>query len=360
MKPWMRTLLPVLKIVFSLAILAAVGRFFYRDLLRAGTEGLWQHSVQPGWLVLSGVLYILGFGCSAWFWIRLLRSLGQQPAALPAIRAYYLGHLGKYLPGKAWALVVRAGLAQGAGVKVGVAGVTSLYEVLTTMAAGALLAVILFAIGSTDTLPPGDWSALRRLFTERDPETSALDRKVLVALALGMLAMVGLPILPPVFNRLVGRLRSLKNLLARQPASEMVDPRQLHIRVIVLLEGLAMTAFGWMLLGASLWAVLQAVLDEPRLMTIAEWGQLSAILSLAYVAGFIVVFMPSGIGVREFFLRVFLLPELSRQWAGEKNSVVIAIWVVLLLRLVWTAAELVTTAIVYWFPSPRKDGEQPA
>jgi hypothetical protein len=355
MKPWMRTLLPVLKIVFSLAILAAVGRFFYRDLVRAGTEGLWQHSVQPGWLVLSGVLYILGLGCSAWFWIRLLRSVGQQPAALPAIRAYYLGHLGKYLPGKAWALVVRAGLAQGAGVKVGVAGVTSLYEVLTTMASGALLAAVLFAMGASDTSAPGDWSALRRLFTERDPETSALDRKVLVALALGMLVLVGLPILPPVFNRLVNRLRSMKNLLARQPASEMVDPRQLHIRMNVLLEGLAMTAFGWMLLGASLWAVLQAVLDEPRVMMIAEWGQLSAILSLAYVAGFIVVFMPSGIGVREFFLRMFLLPELSRQWTGEKNSVVIAIWVVLLLRLVWTAAELVTTAIVYWFPSPRKE-----
>jgi hypothetical protein len=358
MKPWMRKFLPALKIVFSLAILAAVGRFFYLDLRRAGTEGLWQHSVRPGWLVFSGVLYILGLGCSAWFWIRLLRSLGQKPDALPAIRAYYLGHLGKYLPGKAWALVVRAGLAQGAGVKVGVAGVTSLYEVLTTMAAGALLAAVLFAIGAPDTLPPGDWSALRRLFTERDPETSALDRKVLVALSLGMLVVVGVPILPPVFNRLVKRLRSLKNLLARQPASETIDPRRLHISMIVLGEGLVMTAAGWMLLGASLWAVLQAVLDEPRLMTIAEWGQLSAILSLAYVAGFIVVFMPSGLGVREFFLRMFLLPELSRQWTGEKNAVVVAIWAVLLLRLVWTAAELVTNAIVYWFPSQKPEGEQ--
>jgi glycosyltransferase 2 family protein len=355
MKPWMRTLLPIVKIVFSLAILAAVGRFFYRDLLRAGTEGLWQHSVQPGWLVLSGVFYILGLGCSAWFWIRLLKSLGQRPAALPAIRAYYLGHLGKYLPGKAWALVVRAGLAQGAGVKLGVAGVTSLYEVLTTMAAGALLAAVLFAVGASDTSPPGDWSALRRLFTERDPETSPLDRKVLVALSLMMLVIVGLPILPPIFNRLVNRLRSLKNLLARQPASETIDPRRLHIKMIVLMEGLLMTAFGWMLLGASLWAVIQAVIDEPRLMTLAEWCQLSAILSLAYVAGFIVVFMPSGIGVREFFLRVFLLPELSRKWTGEKNSLVIAIWVVLLLRLVWTAAEMVTNAIVYWFPSPKPD-----
>src|SRR5205823_13079865 len=131
MKPWMRTLLPVLKIVFSLAILAAVGRFFYRDLLRAGTEGLWKHSVQPGWLVLSGVFYILGLGCSAWFWIRLMKSLDQRPTALSAIRAYYLGHLGKYLPGKAWALVVRATLARGPSVKVGVAGVMSPDEVRT-------------------------------------------------------------------------------------------------------------------------------------------------------------------------------------------------------------------------------------
>jgi hypothetical protein len=369
MKPWMRTLLPVLKIGFSLAILAAVGRYFYRDLARAGAigeggmetptgESLWQHLLHPGWLVLSGVFYILGLGCSAWFWIRLLKSVGQQPETLPAIRAYYLGHLGKYLPGKAWALVLRAGLVRGPRVKVAVAGVTSLYEVLTTMAAGALLAAVLFAVGASDTAAPGDWSAFRRLFTERDPETSALDRKVLVALALAMLVIVGLPILPPVFNRLVSRLRSLKNLLAKQPPSEIVDPRRLHIRMTVLLEGLAMTAFGWMLLGASLWAVLQALVDEPRLMTLAEWGQLSAILSLAYVAGFIVVIMPSGLGVREFFLRVFLLPELSRQWTGEKNSVVIAIWAVLLLRLVWTAAELVINAIVYWFPSPKPDVER--
>jgi hypothetical protein len=350
----MRKLLPAFKIAFTLAILAAVGRFFYRDLRLAGSEGLWRQSIQPGWLVLGGVFYILGLLCSAWFWIRLLRSLGQNPSVLPAVRAYFLGHLGKYLPGKAWALVVRSGLAQGAGVKVGVAAVTSLYEVLTTMSAGVLLAAILFAVGATDTSSPDDWSALRRLFSERDPDPSAVDRKVLVALSLGMLVVVGVPILPPVFNRLVKRLRSLKNLMARQPASESIDPRWLHVRMPVLLEGLAMTAAGWMLLGASLWAVLQSVLDEPRLMTIAEWGHLSAILSLAYVAGFIVVFMPSGIGVREFFLRLFLVPELSRQWTGEKLSVMTAIWTVILLRLVWTASELVTCAIVYQFPSQRE------
>ena len=32
-----------------------------------------------------------------------LGELGQRPPLLMAVRAYYLGHLGKYLPGKAWA-----------------------------------------------------------------------------------------------------------------------------------------------------------------------------------------------------------------------------------------------------------------
>lgn len=283
-----------------------------------------------------------------------MRSLGQRPAVLPSVRAYYLGHLGKYLPGKAWALVLRATLARGAGVSLVVAGVTSLYEVLTTMASGALLAVVLFAIDAPDTLPPGDWSGFRRLFRQGTPDSADIDRKVLVALALGMLLIVGLPIVPPVFNRLIKRLRSLKNLMAGQSQSETGPPR-VQVRMSVLAEGLAMTALGWMLLGASLWAVLQAVLDEPRIMTLAEWGRLSAILSLSYVAGFIIVLIPSGLGVREFFLHLFLVPELTRQWTDSASAVPVAVWTVLLLRVVWTAAEMVTACVVYGFPRQSSD-----
>jgi hypothetical protein len=47
-----------------------------------------------------------------------------------------------------------------------------------------------------------------------------------------------------------------------------------------------------------------------------------------------------------------LVPELSRQWNSSESSVVAtAVLAVVLLRLVWTAAELVTVCIVYWFPA---------
>lgn len=355
MKPRLNTFWPAIKILFTVAILIAVGRYFYRELRSAYDEGILSRSFHPGWLVLAGGLYILGLGCSAWFWIRLMRSLSERPPILPSIRAYYLGHMGKYLPGKAWALVLRATLARSAGVGLGVAGVTSLYEVLTTMAAGALLAIVVFAVDAPDRLPPGDWSGLSRLFTQQSPDPAGVDRKVLVVLALAMLMMVGLPIIPVVFNRLIRRLRSLKNLMARQPQSETALPARLHIRMSVLLEGLGMTACGWMLLGASLWAVLQAVLEEPRMMSLPEWGRLSAILSLSYVAGFIIVLIPSGLGVREFFLHLFLIPELSRQWTDPASSVATAVWAVLLLRVVWTTAEIVTVGIVYGFPRQGKE-----
>jgi len=58
---------------------------------------------------------------------------------------------------------------------------------------------------------------------------------------------------------------------------------------------------------------------------------------------------PSGLGVREFFLTLFLVnPHEGR----PRASILLA---VLLLRLVWTAAELVTAGIVYWLPDQRSE-----
>src|SRR5262249_12310137 len=149
MRPWLRNWWPVLKAVFAVLLLAAIGRQFARDLSH---PDLAKYPLHLGWLVLAGALYLLGLGFSAWFWYRVLRALGQWPAGLAAVRAYYIGHLGKYLPGKAWALVLRASLARGSGVRLGVAALTSFYEVLTTMAAGALLATLLFACLAPDTV----------------------------------------------------------------------------------------------------------------------------------------------------------------------------------------------------------------
>ena len=148
MRRWFRKFWPVLKAVLILAILVAVGRIFARDLeipqkgLQRSLEEFWARLVHPGWLVVSGAFYLLGLGFSAFYWYRLLRDLDQRPGWLAAVRAYYVGHIGKYLPGKAWAVFLRAGLIQGPEVRIGRAILTTFYEVLTTMAGGALLELL--------------------------------------------------------------------------------------------------------------------------------------------------------------------------------------------------------------------------
>ena len=67
---------------------------------------------------------------------------------------------------------------------------------------------------------------------------------------------------------------------------------------------------GWLFLGAGLVAALWGVGSDFS----PSWqglGRLTAGMAVAYVAGFVILVAPSGLGVREFFLMLFLVPELA-------------------------------------------------
>ncbi len=308
---WKNSVILLLKWALAAAILFFVGRQFYRDLGRPELENI---SFQPGWLVVSGVLYLLALGFSLAFWVRLLHYFGERPSAVSAVRAYYLGHFGKYVPGKAWALFLRGTLATPA-VRFGVAVVTALYEVLTTMAAGALVAAVVF------------------LFDP--PHVSGLDwPPVLTGLLL--LGLCGVPLLPAVFNWLTRRLAK------RFEAISILNLPP--VGFLTLLEGLALTACGWGVMGLSVWSLLQGVLPQAPELTVGLWLYLSAATGLAYVAGFLAFIMPSGVGVREFFLLRLLA------YLGPEGLIAAA---VLLLRLVWTAAELVLAGFLFFLRRKR-------
>ena len=94
-----------------------------------------------------------------------------------------------------------------------------------------------------------------------------------------------------------------------------------------MLEGLVLTACGWVFLGASLWAVLCAIMPEPPALTPDSLAHYSALLALAYVAGFIIFVVPSGLGIREFFLTLYLLPDMNRIFAGDNaKATAAAFW----------------------------------
>lgn len=319
MRDFLRRWWPLLKLVLVAAILAGVGWQFARilqsqalqeaDHARSPAQILWDEAqaARPAELVAAGVLYLVGLGFSALFWVWLMRAAGEPAALVPGVRAYYLSHLGKYAPGKGLALVIRATLGTEAGVRPGVAVLTAVYEVLTTMAAGALVAAVL-----TVFLMGDDPAILWRV--------------------LALLVLAGLPILPGVFNFLVRRLsaRILKEGALMMPG--------LSSRALVV--GLLTTAGSWFFLGASLEVVLGSVVAGGPAWSVHGWLRSTAFIAVANVAGFLTP-SPAGLGVREFLLQQFLAPELGAR----------AVVVVLLLRVLWTVAEFAVAALLWWLPA---------
>jgi hypothetical protein len=300
--------------------LVAVGWQFWRDIHH---EELQKLTLHPGWLAVSAALYQGGLSFSAWYWFRLLWIFGEKPALLPTIKAHYISQLGKYLPGKAWALMMRGTLIAGTETRLGVAIIATFYEVLTAMASGALLAGVLLVI---------------------DPPVLVSDSVHPALIGLVLMAVCGVPLLPGVFNRIVGRLA--------QRFQNVESFRLPRLQITTLLGGLATTSGLWVCNGLSLWAMLQGVMPEGPPLTWHLWARLTAILALAYVGGFVAVVVPGGLGVREWLLDRFLGPEL---WGGSGVAEPATAVIVILLRLAWTAAELVVAAFLWWLPGPRRN-----
>jgi hypothetical protein len=68
------------------------------------------------WLAVAGVCAILGMTSIGWGWRHVMRTLGAEPPLLRTITWYYVGELGKYVPGGVWPVLGRGELARRGGI----------------------------------------------------------------------------------------------------------------------------------------------------------------------------------------------------------------------------------------------------
>jgi uncharacterized membrane protein YbhN (UPF0104 family) len=317
---WKRWLKRAVKAAVAVVVLWAVGR----HVLRTWSD-IRQHDValqvQPGWLVTAGALYLAGLSCSGWFYGRVVQASATPIGMAPAIRAYLISHLGKYVPGKAMVVVMRAGLSVPYGARAATAAIATFYETLVMMAAGGLVAALGFAVAGpsppVETSLPG-WGKLALPIYHVAGLLS-------FALSLAFLVIV----LPPLFRRL--------SLLFSMPFPK-VGPEALPVLTSGLLaRGLCWSTAAWILLGCSQLAVARALASTSHGPDSALLPVVTASVALATVAGFVVAVLPGGLGVREGVLMVALGPSL-----GQDEAVVAA----LALRLVWVAAEALAAAVL--------------
>ena len=80
----------------------------------------------------------------------------------------------------------------------------------------------------------------------------------------------------------------------------------------------------------------------------------------AALMGFVIILVPSGLGIREFFLTLFLVPELGPlldEDTGQARALVVL--TVLVLRLVWTSSELLLSGVLYCLPASLRPAGAP-
>jgi len=297
-KKW---LIPAAKLLIVVLVIWAVRRTLYTALAQLD-EHPWQ--LQPAWLVAAGGFYLLGLLPAALFWHRVLLELGQDAQIRDTLRAYYIGHLGKYVPGKAMVVVIRAGLVRSHRVSTTVAAVSVFFETLTMMSVGGFIAAAILA-------------------------ARFRSHHVLFLVAAGLMIVAGLPTFPPIFKRLV-RLAGI----GKSDPSTVQKIEKLGFRT--LLWGWVAMSMGWVFLGVSLWAVLRAM-GVAGLEPIGQLPLYVASVSLAMVAGFLSL-VPGGAVVRELVLTELMVPQF-----GELVALVSAV----VLRLVWLVSELMISGILY-------------
>ena len=149
---WKRTTIAAIKAVVAAVVLWAVGRHVVRTWNDLSDRGQTLR-FDPIWLLASGLLYLAGLSACGVFYRGILRASATPIGLAPAVRAYLMSHLGKYVPGKAMVVVMRAGLAVPFGARAATAAIATFYETLVMMAAGGLVA----AAGFRDGGPVAGW-----------------------------------------------------------------------------------------------------------------------------------------------------------------------------------------------------------
>lgn len=191
-------------------------------------------------------------------WIAVLRALGsvEVPTAR-VLRAYFIGQLGKYVPGGVWPVVGRAELLVRSGASRRSAYPSVGLSMATTYLAAAILSAVVAPLALSED---GDraWA--------------------LLALPLGLLA-----IHPTVLGRLLAVSERL--FAAGEPAR--VPPWHTAIGLVVR------HVPAWILISGATWTVAHAMGVDVGVATVAF------ATPLAWAAGLIALPVPGGIGVRE-------------------------------------------------------------
>jgi glycosyltransferase 2 family protein len=277
-------------VALALAVWALVGR---RDAVLSAL-----HRLDARYLVLAALSTLANEAFTALAWRALLTDLGSRLPLPAAARVFFVGQLGKYLPGSLWPLVVQAELARDHGVPRRRAAAASLVMILLSAASGLLV-----VLGCLPLVP----SVARSGY--------------------GWAILLVVPLLVVLHPAVIGRV--LDRLLGLVGGEALEQRPSLRGTAVAT----AWAVGSWVTAGLQVWllAVPLGLTPGTHTMALAIGGY-----ALAWAVGLVVVVAPAGVGAREVALAAVLSSAL------DGGAVVV---VVLLSRVLFSAADLALAGV---------------
>jgi uncharacterized membrane protein YbhN (UPF0104 family) len=256
------------------------------------------HSLDPEAVLLALVATVVNVALAGMVWRTVLADLGSRVPLVVAARIFFVGQLGKYVPGSVWPIVMQAELGRDHGVPRQRTATATLVSLLLSVAS-ALLVVLLALPFDSRVVPPGfEWA---------------------VVLVVPLLVMLHPKVLAWLLDRVL-------RLAKREPLENRTSLRGTALATLWAIGS-------WTGAGMQVYCLAVALGAPPGIDTasLAIGGY-----TLAWAVGFVVVVAPAGAGAREVALAAVLAPVLT---SGE------VIVVVLVSRLLFTGVDLAAAGL---------------
>lgn len=237
----------------------------------------WAHFRQLTWscnfyyLFISFFFLIAVFFLDAFGWHLILRSLGQDIPAYLSIRIWMLSSLTRYLPGGIWPYASRTAFSRENGIKITVCSISLYLETILIISSSITVGVPFLINMNFSPLNPLIFPFIFII------STLMIHPKFIL-----------------LFRFIPGKIGSLIN------SAELPTTKQLLALYFYYI-------FFWVCFGVTFVVFAHSFYSIPQ----ESWLQVGSIIILSFCIGFVIVFVPGGIGIREsaiYLLSVQLLP----------------------------------------------------
>ena len=249
-------------------------------------------------VLAAWALVLAGIYASFRSWRAALADLGASLPQPAAMRVFYLGQLGKYVPGTIWPVVTQMRLGRDYRVPPRASGAAFAVFMLLLVGTGLLVGVPVIPLLGRDAADGYRWLAL-------------------------VLPVLALAATPAVLNRAM----AVALRVAGRP------PMPAPLSAAGILRAGAWAVVSWLCYGVHVWLLARALGAGGGALL---WLQCTGAFAAAFASGPLLLVVPAGAGVREAALLLLL---------GSTVTAPVAAVVAVVSRLLFVAGDLAWSAV---------------